>query len=711
MDRPTARDDSSRDASTWITDQQNRSVPTPPSSQDSTINTSSIDMVTGNQQYETSETPCHPVAPQVTRAEDARALLQLAAEQLARFEEQDDEQLLDNAIENLRTVLSIWSPNHPSGLAALRNFATCLRLRFERHGGPYDLIEAIYHYNAIIDHLPPLHPLHVSNRSHLADLLMARFCQQGLRQDIDSAISHQLRSLELTLENHPDRIPFWKKLASFLTTRFERYGDQQDLQEAIYHYGELLSILPEDDPDRPFLVDKVGHLRHNLANPLLELGDRPPFPVANDPIGLWLFPIDPIDVLPRHNRLNAGGFDEIGEGMMQEYSISRQYMRGNVPQRLHERTNHDTNERSPAREMRKRPGSYLARRSACVLDPRFMPETSDTKVFYSDRDARLSFASPSPCRTPPSSNAYFPSHYVHPPSPLFNKFARLKSSLSLATSSILSLQYTYHTLRVRPEPNSNAVTSIPLSDASARVPHGLRGAVETKSQLLRYLRSPVEGQILSQRNANTSGSVSFFKNRAIPSKSRPPPLSNRLLQGAIISYHTALSVLPPNHPSKYTTPLINLATCLQLRHETRHNDPQDLLKTIHHHSTTKQPTPSHHRGSWVLPLLLTPYVGSFRILEELRRVFISVSRGPSLLCSPYLDMVSSNDQAHGAPSVLVENVERCAESYGSWMLLGRLVWSSLWILNFIMVGASVSQVRVLDWALVNSYPIHAPLLS
>ncbi|KAG8920304.1 hypothetical protein FRC02_000987 [Tulasnella sp. 418] len=316
MDRPTAHDDSSRDTPTWITDQQNRSISTTPSSQGGTINTSSIDTSTGSQRDETSETLSHPVAPQVTRAEVARALLQLGAEQLAQFEEQDDVQFLDNAINNLRIVLSIWSPSHPSGLTALRNLATCLRLRFERHGGSDDMIEAIYHYNAIIDHLPPLHPLHASNRSQLADLLMARFCQQGLRQDIDGAISHQLRSLVLTPEGHPDRIPFWKKLASFLTSRFERYGDQQDLQEAIDHYGELLSILPEDDPDRPFLVDKLLQLRPNLAN----LGARPPFPLANNPVGLWglleafPFPIDPIDVRPRHNPVYAGGFNDIRQG-------------------------------------------------------------------------------------------------------------------------------------------------------------------------------------------------------------------------------------------------------------------------------------------------------------------------------------------------------------------------------------------------------------
>ncbi|KAH7923124.1 hypothetical protein BV22DRAFT_1130904, partial [Leucogyrophana mollusca] len=195
------------------------------------------------------------------------------------FEESNQREKLDEAVDHYRVSLDLRPVGHPEHFTSLSCLAFALFTRFNRFGDRADLDGAMELSRAALVLCPPGHPEHSWSLNNLASTLYTRFNQFGDTADLDEATGLRRAALVLCPQGHPDHFSSLNDLANTLSSRFNQFGARADLDEAIELNRAALALCPPGHPDRS---TSLCNLANTLYTRFSQFGDTPDLDEATE---------------------------------------------------------------------------------------------------------------------------------------------------------------------------------------------------------------------------------------------------------------------------------------------------------------------------------------------------------------------------------------------------------------------------------------------
>ncbi|KAI0085868.1 TPR-like protein [Irpex rosettiformis] len=188
-----------------------------------------------------------------------RRLSDLWHEVFHRYEETENPNDLEQAMEIAQRVLELTPKGDQDYLSHLMSFAITLYARYERYGNLEDLRKSVETKVLVCDSTPDDHPHRPSRLHNLANSLLSRFKSLGDLQDLDAAVDAERRVVELTPLDDSRRSVRLCALGNALETRFNRTGCVSDIEEALEKKLLSVELLPDDHPYKPGMLSALGN--------------------------------------------------------------------------------------------------------------------------------------------------------------------------------------------------------------------------------------------------------------------------------------------------------------------------------------------------------------------------------------------------------------------------------------------------------------------
>ena len=183
---------------------------------------------------------------------------------------------IEEAIVLARDALMLCPPGHSDRSQSLNNLSLYLFTRYNQLGGMEDLNEAIVLARDSLACSTAGHPVHSVSLTNLSQYLSSRYQQLGAMEYLNEAIALARDGLALSTAGHPLRSKFSNDLSIYLSTRYQQLGVMEDLNEAIVLARDTLGLSAAGHPDRSKFLNNLSFslsTRYNQLGGMKDLNE------------------------------------------------------------------------------------------------------------------------------------------------------------------------------------------------------------------------------------------------------------------------------------------------------------------------------------------------------------------------------------------------------------------------------------------------------